>query len=102
MIEIRASPVKHSLIAFVSDANTTYSTNRPESLRKILSLGSDLSSGRLAQLVTSTAALENFKYSIRRTMKETSADGVEIDARWISSSKDKQNLEKVIQVRRLL
>ena len=101
MMEINTSPAKIQPHHIFSDAATTYSTNGPEGLRRILSLGSDLSSSRLAQLGTSTAALENFKYSVRRAMKEVSADGVEIDARWISSWKDKHNLERVLQVGRL-
>ena len=64
----------------------------------MLSLGADLSAGRLAQLATSPAALDNFTQSVKRTMKETNADGVELVATSISSATDKRNLEEVLQV----
>ena len=83
---------------YFSDDRPTFSSESPEGLPRMLSLGSDLSPERLEQLVTSSANLENFKHGVTQTMEDMNADGVELDARSLSSPQDKRNLEKVLQV----
>ncbi|XP_037094028.1 uncharacterized protein LOC119113905, partial [Pollicipes pollicipes] len=84
----------------IVDGSATYEGIRRPGLKKIISLGADLSSNRLAQLVTSSGGLDNLAESVKQKLRDADVDGVEVNADSVSSRKDVKNLQTVLQALR--